>query len=367
MTTEVRLDRMRPAEVEAALARASVAWVPMGAIEFHAPHLPLGTDSITASHLVIRAAEELGGVVLPPSPVTMGTLHLPWSVRYAAGLVEAVLRSTIEQLAASGVRVVVVHTGHAPLDLLHLIKRVCREVESQVRAADPSRDGFRAYGLCYLELNAALGAGLGTDWPVVVDHGSVTETSWVLAIEPTLVDLAALPPEGAGPIVGVYGPHPSGRASGAYGSTQIDACLLLLTERVRALTAGGTIDGLADLRTLVERYWPESMEISVVDRSTLGLRNPGPVSRYLTGLRVVLDGVALDGTGQRLVNTTTGEAGVAVPVDCLGAESGFYVRRHQTAWLLLREPLSPGEHQLAVELGFAGVSSAVLQMSIDVP
>ncbi len=135
MTTEVRLDRMRPADVEAALARAPVAWVPLGAIEFHAPHLPLGTDSLTASHIVTRAAEELGGVVLPHSTITLGTLHLPWSARYDASIVEAVLRSTIEQLATFGVRVVVVHTGHAPLDLLHLIKRVCHEVESQVRAS----------------------------------------------------------------------------------------------------------------------------------------------------------------------------------------------------------------------------------------
>ena len=92
MTTEVRLDRMRPADIAEALARAPVAWVPLGAMEFHAPHLPLGTDSITASHLVTRAAEELGGVVLPGSTVTLGTLHLPWSLRYDASLVEAVLR-----------------------------------------------------------------------------------------------------------------------------------------------------------------------------------------------------------------------------------------------------------------------------------
>ncbi len=367
MTTEVRLDRMRPADIVVALARAPVAWVPLGAMEFHAPHLPLGTDSITASHLVTRAAEELGGVVLPHSTVTLGTLHLPWSARYDASLVEAVLRSTIEQLAGFGVRVVVVHTGHAPLDLLHLIKRVCHEVESQVRASDPSRDGFRAYGLCYLELNAALGAGLGTDWPVVVDHGSVTETSWVMAIDPTLVDLDALPQELAGPIVGIYGPHPRGRATAERGGAEIGACVTLLAERVRSLVGGGTIDGLADLWTLVERYWPEPMELSVIDPTTIGLRNTGPVSRYLTSVHVAVDGVALDTAGQRLLNPTVGEAGVEVAVDGLGAESGFYVRHDQSARLVLRERIPGGRHQLAVELGLAGVASSVLESAIDVP
>jgi hypothetical protein len=48
MVDEVRLERLRPAQVDAALARASVAWVPLGALEFHAPHLPIGTDGFTA-------------------------------------------------------------------------------------------------------------------------------------------------------------------------------------------------------------------------------------------------------------------------------------------------------------------------------
>jgi creatinine amidohydrolase len=142
---EVRLDRLRPDAVAAAMARAPVAWLPLGAVEYHAPHLPLGTDSLTAVDVVERAAREVGGVVLPPVVTTLGTLHLPWSLRFDAGLVEATLRSTIDQLAAAGARVVVVHTGHAPLDLLHRIKRVCREAEAARRASD---DAFRVYGLC---------------------------------------------------------------------------------------------------------------------------------------------------------------------------------------------------------------------------
>ncbi len=41
MDAEVRLERLRPEGVEAALGRANVAWLPMGALEFHAGHLPL--------------------------------------------------------------------------------------------------------------------------------------------------------------------------------------------------------------------------------------------------------------------------------------------------------------------------------------
>lgn len=123
-TPEVRLDRLRPAGIAAAMARAPIAWVPLGALEYHADHLPNGTDGLTGHGLLVAAAERLGGVVLPWSYVTIGTLALPWSFRYAPSLVAETLRQTLRQLPGHGVRLAVVHTGHGPLDLNHLIKRL---------------------------------------------------------------------------------------------------------------------------------------------------------------------------------------------------------------------------------------------------
>lgn len=362
-TGEVRIDRMRPGEVAAAMARAPVAWLPLGAIEYHAPHLPLGTDSLTAVEVLARAAREVGGVVYPPMVTTIGTLHLPWSLRYDPALVEATLRATIDQQATGGARVVVVHTGHAPLDLLHLIKRVCAEAEADRRSSD---DAFRSYGLCYLELHAAHGVGLGTEWPVPVDHGSVLETSLALAIAPELVDLGALPQPTDVPIVGIYGPDPRGRASAELGETRLEDGASLLAERVRRLLAGEAIDSLADLRLLVERYWPEPMMLEVADPGTLLLRNTGPVSRYLSEVAVTVDDRVLDPTRLRLRNPTPGEAGVAVAVADLAAEAGIYVRRGQAAEVLLPEPLSAGRHALVLRLGLGGVASSEVRTTLDI-
>jgi creatinine amidohydrolase len=360
---EVHPDRLRPDAVGAAMARAPVAWLPLGAVEYHAPHLPFGTDSLTAVEVLARAAREVGGVVLPPIVTTLGTLHLPWSLRYEPALVEATLRATIDQLAAAGARVVVVHTGHAPLDLIHRIRRVCAEAEANRRASD---DTFRVYGLCYLELGAASGAGLGTDWPVPVDHASVLETSLVLAIAPDLVDLDALPDPPEAPITGIYGPDPRGRASPELGEARLAAGAELLVERVRALLMGATLDTLADLRRLVQRYWPEPMALEVADAHTLLLRNTGPVSRYLSGLGVSVDGHPLDPAGVRLRNPTPGEAGDTVSAAGLSAEDGFYVRRAQAAEVLLPEPLAEGRHHVVMHLGLGGVSSAELALTLDI-
>ena len=357
---EVRLERLHAAEVRAAIAESPVAWVPWGAIEFHAEHLPFGTDGFTAHRVLELAAQRVGGVVLPWTALTIGTLQLEWTLRYDKDLVEAALRQTLEQLADHGARVVVVHTGHGPLDLDHLIKRVCAEVE----ASDRTPDAFRAYGLCYLELNAALGTGLGTEWPVAVDHGTIMETSWMLAIEPDLVHLDRLPddPEASG-IVGIYGPNPRTRADRDTAAAQIEGAATLLADRVVALLAGDRIDTMADLRTFVERYWPEDLQLAgrggQAGEAAVSVSNPAPVSRYLTSLDLRIDGTRIDPSRMRLVNPTVGEVNDPIVADSLGPEAGFYVRRGQSAEILLSTALT-GEHDVEVELGLAGVTSAYL-------
>ena len=78
---EVRIDHLRPREVAERMAVGPVAWIPLGAVEYHAEHLPFGTDGFTATAIVERAARGAGGIVLPWSALTIGTLALPWSLR----------------------------------------------------------------------------------------------------------------------------------------------------------------------------------------------------------------------------------------------------------------------------------------------
>lgn len=366
MTREVRLERLLAHEVRSAMDAAPVAFVPLGAVEFHAQHLPYGTDGFSAQRLCELTAGMAGGVVLPWSALTVGTLHLEWSFRYDAELVAAALRQTLLQLADHGARVVVVHTGHGPLDLAHLIKRVCAEVKADVLTASD----FRAYGLCYLELNAALGAGLGSEWPVAIDHGSIVETSWMLAIEPELVDVARLPVEpGATDILGVYGPNPRDRADAEFGRAQLEACSELLAGRVRSLLNGGEVDTLADLRMFVERYWPEPLELrgtaGAMPGAHVSISHPGPVSRYLTGLRLNVDGTAIEPADLTLRNRTAGESAAVRTADSLGPEAGFYVRRGQSAEIGLPTSIEPGPHHVELAVGLGGVTERTFETEVE--
>jgi creatinine amidohydrolase/Fe(II)-dependent formamide hydrolase-like protein len=61
----VEYELMTPAEVVENRERCPVIFVPISPIEWHGPHLPLGTDGLHAHHVAVRAAPAFGGVVFP--------------------------------------------------------------------------------------------------------------------------------------------------------------------------------------------------------------------------------------------------------------------------------------------------------------
>jgi creatinine amidohydrolase/Fe(II)-dependent formamide hydrolase-like protein len=55
----------------------AVLLLPVGALEQHGPHLPLGTDAILATEMARRAAERLDGVVAPTLTYGYKSSHAP--------------------------------------------------------------------------------------------------------------------------------------------------------------------------------------------------------------------------------------------------------------------------------------------------
>jgi creatinine amidohydrolase len=248
--TGTQYERLHPREIAEAVEQAPLAYVPIGTLEFHGEHLPFGVDSFEAHGLCLRAAELSGGVVLPPVYLASGCLDLPFTLTFEPELVEAWVRATIGELVRRGFGVVVVLTGHGPLDLNHLLKRVCAESEAQ-------HPGLFAYGLCWLELNAARLVAPEADEPTSVDHAALVETSWMLALEPDLVRLERLADDPEAAHAGIYGRNPRFTASAEFGERQIAQAAQLLADRAADLLAGRRPDPLADLRAFVEYAWPE--------------------------------------------------------------------------------------------------------------
>lgn len=357
---ERRYEHLHAGELAALVDEAPIAWVPIGTLEHHGPHLPFGVDRFTSHGLALEAADRAGGVVLPPTYVANGCLDMPFTLSFSASLVEATVRETVERLADRGFRVVVVLTGHGPLDLVHLLKRVCAEVAAR-------RGDLRAYGLCWLELNAAGLDGPQEGEPRVIDHAALVETSWMQALHPELVRLDRLSDDPQAAHAGVYGPNPRFTADVDWARASIDAAADRLARRARRLLAGEDLEDLADLRRFVACCWSEPLELVAADgaqpgRARVGLHNPGRASRYVSELRVEVAGTPLDPAAVRLVNDSPGETGEPVSAASLGPESGFYVRRGQTAAIdLPRPPATGADAPLRLEIGLAGVERLVVE------
>ena len=88
--------------------------IPMGILEKHGPHLPLGTDLIDVREVVMRAVKKEYGIVFPP--FYFGQIYeakqQPGTIAYSPELVWKILQETCEELARNGIKKIILVNGH---------------------------------------------------------------------------------------------------------------------------------------------------------------------------------------------------------------------------------------------------------------
>jgi creatinine amidohydrolase len=91
-----------------------VALIPMGSIEQHGPHLPLGTDSLGALALCKAVAERAKCVVVQTCLPGYSPHHMAFkgTITYREETVVAVLYDTIESLVHHGIRKIMLINAH---------------------------------------------------------------------------------------------------------------------------------------------------------------------------------------------------------------------------------------------------------------
>ncbi len=212
--SDVRFERMNTNQLSERLDKAPIAYVPIGSLEHHGPHLPVGFDSMNAHRLCLAAAEKIGGVVLPPTfwgafPCLPGIENSAGSLLLRRTTIAALAENILDELIARGYRVIVALTGHNPGEqgrLLSLVAERCmRKSHAPVRILQPF--DFRKHP---------------ADPPpgVSPDHASRFETSLALHLFPELVDMEAL--ERPGGRAGISPEDTVTEASAELGKTAFD-------------------------------------------------------------------------------------------------------------------------------------------------
>jgi creatinine amidohydrolase len=154
---------------------------PVGAVEPHGPHAPLGTDTLISVGMCERAAARLdNAVVLPPLP--FGVTRYGAAFAGAIGISEQTLRAVVLDVAKSvadnGFRRLVIVNNHFEPE----------QVATLRSAADEA-------GALYLDLVRRRNAERLTDeFRRGSCHAGRYETSLVLADAPELIETTELPP-----------------------------------------------------------------------------------------------------------------------------------------------------------------------------
>ena len=183
LSPDVQMQLMRPGPLEAALREFPCVYVPFGLIEWHGRHLPLGNDALKAHAILVKCAEQFGGVVYPPVYYPYGLF-----VRGSEGLhpeekgwKTAMVTSLFERIKAMGARVIVGVSGHNVQQQIALINRALEPV-----VADGTIAGV---GLWEMSLSRCEESDS--------DHAAKWETSNMQFFYPDRVDMGAL---GSGPL-----------------------------------------------------------------------------------------------------------------------------------------------------------------------
>jgi creatinine amidohydrolase len=204
--TMQQLERLTPADISAALQQRSLIYLPLGTIEWHSYHLPVGFDGLCAHKLCLLAAAQTGGLVMPPLYFGTGGGHgnFPWTIMPSKEKIEPLLETTLERLRDFGVKQVVLYSGHFPdeqVEMIHTLVKNFSTTEFRVDALAPSlaRDSL----------------------PIPGDHAALFETALMLGIAPEHVFLQNLPnvtdapdvlatrmTDALHPLYGIYGPDP---------------------------------------------------------------------------------------------------------------------------------------------------------------
>jgi creatinine amidohydrolase len=192
---KVRYAELLPHEFRRRLALRPLAYLPLGTLEWHGEHLPLGSDAIISEGLMVECARRYGGIVMPPiylgpdrkhfqpggtpligmdrSDVTVPHRQLDGSCYWVSqGLFFILIDAILEQLQRAGFKAIFAD-GHGP---------------SRWSWVEYIDERTTRYGLTLLGVTPEIRA----EWTSQIDHAAANETSLVMAMRPELVDLTRL-------------------------------------------------------------------------------------------------------------------------------------------------------------------------------
>jgi creatinine amidohydrolase len=186
-------EQLTSTDFKAAVRETGVCLIPMGVVEKHSEHLPLGTDYLVAHAVCCRAAEKEPAVVFPP--FYFGQIWearcFPGTITLAPTLLIELIQSVFDEIGRNGLKKIIVVNGHGGNN--HLLGYLLQS----------SLWKERPYSL-YMPMRGMSPEG-EKEWAALRDtdwggHACEWETSSVLGTYPELVKMDRVPETPARPL-----------------------------------------------------------------------------------------------------------------------------------------------------------------------
>jgi creatinine amidohydrolase len=159
-----------------------VGIIPIGVIEAHGPHLPLGTDAFEAHYTACHAAELEPSIVFPfyPYGINHESSHLPGAVVIKRDVVFSLLENICDEMARHGLTKIILFSGHGGnrFMLPFFVQTLVEKDKSYVAY----------YASVHIEDSDVLET-------LETGHACESETSTLLYTHKSLVKMAQVPPQ----------------------------------------------------------------------------------------------------------------------------------------------------------------------------
>lgn len=189
-----KYEELLPEEFYEEFKRAPIAYWGCGAMEEHGLHNPLGADPWVAYETCLRAAGISGGIVFPPVPVAPAGVPgfsreelrkrakdlFPPSLWTSRELCRQFYVELLESLADLGFKSCIAFGGHWPADLL--LQEIHKELGGQVGPMRFWGGGTVTILHDFLQEEQKKNS-------LILGHGTMWETSLVMAVRTDWVDL----------------------------------------------------------------------------------------------------------------------------------------------------------------------------------
>jgi len=179
----VQWEELTASDFPAAVKKAKgVCLLPIGVVEKHGPHLPLGTDVMAVRAVAIATAQQEYTVVFPW--YYFGQInearHQPGCVSIHPDLLNPLLREMCDEIARNGFDKILIVNGHGGnINWLNFFLETLLAEPRDYVVYIARREMDR-------EVAKQIGAKRKTDWG---GHADEIETSWMMAVRPDLVQL----------------------------------------------------------------------------------------------------------------------------------------------------------------------------------